>query len=102
MNNEGIWVTRKEISADDLDVGVNIKTKQELSGGRFLYSKYLINKVMPKTLDVTEITHVDYGTERSFRGYRENKDMTISLINYESRHGNEMIEMFIPNQAEGK
>tara|TARA_Y100001970_G_C14148665_1_gene811359 strand:+ start:1249 stop:1557 length:309 start_codon:yes stop_codon:yes gene_type:complete len=102
MNNGGIWVTKKEISADDLDVGVNIKTKQELNGGRFLYSKYLINKVMPKTLDVTEITHVDHGDERSFRGYRENKDMTISLINYESRHGSGMIEIFIPNKEEGK
>jgi hypothetical protein len=102
MNNEGIWVTRKEISVDDLDVGVNIKTKQELHNGQFYYSKYIIHKVMPKTLDVSHIAHIDHGFETANRGYRENKKLIISCINAESSSGSGTIEMYIPNQAEDK
>ena len=95
--SEGKWIVKKEISVGDLKRGVNINTKDELSSGRALYSKYCINKVMPKTVDVTTITHIDYGTERVDRSYRANKDMLVGMINYEG-----IVDMYIPNKAEGK
>ena len=52
---------------------------------------------MPKTVDVTTITHIDYGTERVDRSYRSNKDMLVGMINYEG-----IVDMYIPNKAEGK
>ena len=50
-HTEGEWIVKNEISADDLDCGVNINTKTEMSGGRVLYCKYIILKVMPNTVD---------------------------------------------------
>ena len=90
---KGEWVAKNEISMDDLMRGVNINTKQELASGRVLYSKYCINKVMPKTVDVTTITHIDYGTERADRSYRSNKDMLVRTINYEG-----IVDMYLPKE----
>tara|TARA_R100001530_G_scaffold120524_1_gene87810 strand:- start:329 stop:640 length:312 start_codon:yes stop_codon:yes gene_type:complete len=95
-HTEGEWIVKNEISADDLDCGVNINTKTEMSGGRVLYCKYIIHKVMPNTVDETTITHVDYGTERAYRSYRSNKDMLVHIINNEG-----VVDMYIPNKAEG-
>jgi hypothetical protein len=95
--SEGKWIVKKEISVGDLKRGVNINTKDELSSGRALYSKYCINKVMPKTVDVTTITHIDYGTERVDRSYRSNKDMLVGMINYEG-----VVDMYIPKEASNR
>ena len=95
-HTEGKWEVKNEISTDDLDCGVNINTKYEMSGGRVLYCKYIIHKVMPKTVDVTTITHINYGTEGAHRSYRSNKDMLVHMINCDG-----IVDMYIPNKAEG-
>jgi len=93
-HTQGKWVAKSEISMDDLMRGVNINTKQELVSGGVLYSKYCINKVMPKTVDVTTITHIDYGTERADRSYRSNKDILVRMINYEG-----VVNVYLPKEG---
>ena len=89
----GKWVAKNDITIDDLMRGTNINTKQELTDGRILYSKYLIHKVMPKTIDETTITHIDYGTEKAYRSYRSDKDMLVRLINSET-----IVNVYLPKE----
>jgi len=76
----------------ELKTGMNIRTKEPFVGKKILYNKYIINKVNPKTVDVTYIWHVDFGTERVERSPRTNKADLISQINYE----NEIVDIYQP------
>ena len=79
------------IKVSDLKKGVNISTKYEFAEGKILYTKYLINHVMPKMVDVTEITHINFGTERATLS-RTDKEMLVKVINL-----NQITDVYTPS-----
>jgi len=66
----------------ELKTGMNIYT-QSGDDDWMMYTKYPINKVMPKLVEYTEIYHINYGHEVTETG-RMDKSILINLLNMDT------------------
>jgi len=86
----GVTLGDDKMKLTELKTGMNITTKSG-DDDWMMYTKYIINKVMPKLVEYTEIWNINHGTDTSGTG-RMDKSTLINLLNMDT-----ITDIYTPN-----